>query len=137
MGCNDPIQGEKWFHEFFDEQVALRAKDMDKEFDEIIYDTTRANDDGRGGKNPAAAAARLDSFPASRVRTDSSDGGSGSSGSDGGSRSSVKMGVGSRMGAKSLPKRKTAEDTDMDGGAEMQVEIDAMYEGGYDEAGAS
>ena len=40
--------GGEWFHEFFDEQVALRAKDMDKKFDGIIYDTTRANDDGRG-----------------------------------------------------------------------------------------
>lgn len=108
MGCDNPTQGGKWFHEVFDEQVALRAKDMDKEFDEINYDTTRANDDGRGGKDPAAAAARLDSFAASRVRTDSSDGGSASSGSDGGSRSPVKM------GAKSLPKRKTAEDTDME-----------------------
>ena len=56
MGCDDPTQGEgNGFHEFFDEQVALRAKDMGKKFDEIIYDAIWANDDGRGGKNPEAA----------------------------------------------------------------------------------
>ena len=59
------------FREVFDELVTLRAQEVNKEIDEMIFDTGLSNYNERNEKNPAGTANHLNSYAAVGVRTNS------------------------------------------------------------------